>query len=102
MRGAADDTLIVADGFSCKTQLQQSGSLRRALHVAQVIQMARLYGRGGYRGDRPETSQYFERPLPPASRRVMRVAAPLSLAVAALSTVAFGVFARSRSLSKRL
>ncbi|HKU38947.1 MAG TPA: hypothetical protein VJR89_12390, partial [Polyangiales bacterium] len=36
---AADgDTLVVADGFSCKTQIE-SGTGRRALHVAEVIQL---------------------------------------------------------------
>jgi FAD/FMN-containing dehydrogenase/Fe-S oxidoreductase len=36
---AEKDTLIVADGFSCKHQIME-GTDRRALHLAQVIQMA--------------------------------------------------------------
>ena len=36
---AEKDTLIVADGFSCKHQIME-GSDRRALHLAQVLQMA--------------------------------------------------------------
>jgi Fe-S oxidoreductase len=39
VREAEKDTLIVADGFSCKHQIME-GSDRRALHLAQVIQMA--------------------------------------------------------------
>ena len=39
VRDAAADTLIVADGFSCQEQIEQQTG-RRALHLAQVIQMA--------------------------------------------------------------
>jgi FAD/FMN-containing dehydrogenase/Fe-S oxidoreductase len=40
VRDAAPDTLVVADGFSCKTQIEQ-GVGRKALHVAQVLKVAR-------------------------------------------------------------
>jgi FAD/FMN-containing dehydrogenase/Fe-S oxidoreductase len=36
VRDAASDTLLVADGFSCKTQIEQLGG-RRAQHLAQVL-----------------------------------------------------------------
>jgi len=39
VRGAGKDTLIIADGFSCREQIAQTTD-RRALHVAEVIQMA--------------------------------------------------------------
>jgi FAD/FMN-containing dehydrogenase/Fe-S oxidoreductase len=39
VREVSPDTLLVADGFSCRTQLEQAG--RRALHVAQVLELAR-------------------------------------------------------------
>ncbi len=39
VRAAAAETLIVADGFSCREQIAQ-GSERQALHLAQVLQMA--------------------------------------------------------------
>jgi Fe-S oxidoreductase len=39
VRTAAEDTLIIADGFSCQEQIAQS-TQRRAMHLAQVIQMA--------------------------------------------------------------
>ena len=39
VRGAAPDTLIVADGFSCREQIGQSTG-RRALHLAEVLQTA--------------------------------------------------------------
>jgi FAD/FMN-containing dehydrogenase/Fe-S oxidoreductase len=39
VREADKDTLIIADGFSCREQIAQTTD-RRALHLAQVIQMA--------------------------------------------------------------
>jgi Fe-S oxidoreductase len=53
VREAPADTLIVGDGFSCKTQIEQATS-RRALHVAQVLAMAAEHGPAGPPGDHPE------------------------------------------------
>ncbi|MGH7718479.1 MAG: FAD-binding and (Fe-S)-binding domain-containing protein [Gemmatimonadaceae bacterium] len=39
VRSAAEDTLIIADGFSCREQIAQATG-RDALHLAQVLQMA--------------------------------------------------------------
>ncbi|HCI80480.1 MAG TPA: FAD-binding oxidoreductase [Ktedonobacter sp.] len=39
VRKADDDTLIIADGFSCREQIAQDTN-RTALHMAQVLQMA--------------------------------------------------------------
>ncbi|HEX9133383.1 MAG TPA: heterodisulfide reductase-related iron-sulfur binding cluster, partial [Ktedonobacteraceae bacterium] len=39
VRGADNDTLIIADGFSCREQITQLTG-RRTLHLAEVIQMA--------------------------------------------------------------
>ncbi|MBI3278833.1 MAG: FAD-binding protein [Acidobacteria bacterium] len=39
VRGAAEDTLILADGFSCREQISQLTG-RRALHLAEAMQMA--------------------------------------------------------------
>jgi Fe-S oxidoreductase len=39
VRRAPPDWLIIADGFSCREQIAQ-GSLRQALHLAEVMQMA--------------------------------------------------------------
>jgi len=46
VRNAAQDTLIIADGFSCREQIAQ-GTGRRALHLAEVIHMA-MSGSAGY------------------------------------------------------
>jgi hypothetical protein len=40
VREAPADTLIIANGFSCREQIAQTTD-RRALHLAQVIQMAK-------------------------------------------------------------
>jgi FAD/FMN-containing dehydrogenase/Fe-S oxidoreductase len=55
VRRAAKDALIIADGFSCREQIAQTTG-RRALHLAQVIQMAMREGPGGPPGDYPELS----------------------------------------------
>jgi hypothetical protein len=39
VREAAADELVIADGFSCREQIAQSGG-RRALHLAEVLEMA--------------------------------------------------------------
>jgi hypothetical protein len=53
VREAPADTLIVGDGFSCKTQIEQA-TPRRALHVAQLLALAIEHGPDGPPGDRPE------------------------------------------------
>ncbi len=58
------DELVVANGFSCKTQIEQGDTGRRALHVAQVMKMAREHGPEGVRGPRPEREYYEVRPKP--------------------------------------
>ena len=37
VRAAADDTVVVANGFSCKTQIADAGTGRRALHLGEVM-----------------------------------------------------------------
>jgi FAD/FMN-containing dehydrogenase/Fe-S oxidoreductase len=93
IRAAQKDTVIVANGFSCKTQIEESGVGRRALHLGQVMTMAREHGRDGYRGGPPEEVLDGARPQPGARRRAIRIAAPLAaLGVAAGSAVAAVVF----------
>jgi hypothetical protein len=38
-RGAGPDTVIAADGFSCRHQIEH-GAGRRALHVARILRAA--------------------------------------------------------------
>jgi FAD/FMN-containing dehydrogenase/Fe-S oxidoreductase len=52
VREAPGDTLIVADGFSCRTQIE-GGTGRTPLHLAQVLRMA-LHASGGSSGEPAE------------------------------------------------
>jgi Fe-S oxidoreductase len=47
VRAAADDALIVADGFSCKEQISQCTG-REGLHLAEVLQLALRERKGGH------------------------------------------------------
>jgi Fe-S oxidoreductase len=47
VRQAPPDALVVADGFSCRSQIDQAGTGRRALHLAQALAVARRYGPAG-------------------------------------------------------
>jgi Fe-S oxidoreductase len=55
VRSASDDTLILADGFSCQEQIAQTTG-RGALHLAQAMAMAIEHGPGGIAGPFPERS----------------------------------------------
>jgi len=89
VRQADQQTLVVANGFSCKTQIQQSDADRDALHVAQVMKMAREHGSRGYTGAPPERAYHEVKPQPSARRRAARLgAAAGALLVAAGSGAA--------------
>jgi hypothetical protein len=53
VRNADEDTLIIADGFSCREQIAGLTD-RGALHLAQVLQMALHEGPEGVEGELPE------------------------------------------------
>jgi FAD/FMN-containing dehydrogenase/Fe-S oxidoreductase len=83
VRESDPDTLIVANGFSCKTQIADAGTGRRALHAGQVIKMAH---------EHKSRDEIMRRPEPPAARRATRlavgVAAGVALGVAAAAVPA--------------
>jgi Fe-S oxidoreductase len=54
VRQAAEDTLIIAGGFSCMEQIEQLTG-RRALHIAEVLQMAIREQQGQPRADATAT-----------------------------------------------
>ncbi len=62
VRHASKDTLIITDGFSCRTQIEQ-GTDRQALHLAEVIKMAIHEGSRGPVGTYPE-QHYITRDYP--------------------------------------
>ena len=53
-RAAGPDALIVADGFSCRHQIEQGDTGRKAMHIASVLELARTYGPAGPPNGRPE------------------------------------------------
>jgi hypothetical protein len=86
VRQADPGTLIVADGFSCKTQIAHSGTARRALHTAEVMKIARD-GRSGPAGP----------PRPSLARRTARIAVVAIPALTAFGATAV-IMARRSSL----
>jgi FAD/FMN-containing dehydrogenase/Fe-S oxidoreductase len=90
VRACDDTTLVLADGFSCRNQIEQ-GTDRRALHLAQVLDMALTPQESGDPGPHPESA--LARRHDAAIRRSM-VRAGLGVLVTAL--VAAGVFWWSR------
>jgi hypothetical protein len=88
VRKADADTVIIANGFSCKTQIEQGGTERRALHVAQAMKMAREHGPQGYLAGRPEAPYYEARPQAPARRQALRVGAIGGVAIVAALGIA--------------
>ena len=100
VREAAPDTLVIADGFSCKTQIEQGGTGRRALHVAQAMKMAREHGPQGYRGGPPEEPYYEQRPAPGFGRRAARVGAAGAAGAAGVAALA-GAAAVAGALARR-
>jgi FAD/FMN-containing dehydrogenase/Fe-S oxidoreductase len=92
VRMATKDTLIVADGFSCREQIAQATD-RRALHLADVLEMASRDGPSGPAGDYPErryVSDYA------ASTPRLARAAMAGLAVVASAAALFMLMGRSR------
>jgi Fe-S oxidoreductase len=47
VRDADPSTVVLADGFSCRTQIEQAGTGRRAVHLAEVVNAAVHGGRLG-------------------------------------------------------
>jgi FAD/FMN-containing dehydrogenase/Fe-S oxidoreductase len=88
VREADDETIVVANGFSCKTQLEQSGAGRRGLHVAKAMKLAREHRPAGYTSGKPEDGFYGAKPPAPrdlARKRVAGLVGAGALAVAVVS-----------------
>ncbi len=83
VRNADPSTVIVANGFSCKTQLEQSGIDRRALHVAEVMRLAGGLSVPRLGGALPEHLS-MARPQPSRSTKAARNTATLGLAALAM------------------
>ena len=98
VRAAPPGTLVLADGFSCRTQIEQ-GSDRRALHLAEVLRLAMR----AEQGEAPATAVPAELANDaldagvnghrPATRRVVAAAS----AAGAAALAAYGMRRRLRS-----
>jgi hypothetical protein len=86
VRELPPDAVVVTAGFSCRSQIEQ-GTERRALHPAQVIQLARDNGAGGPRAPYPERAA-SPRPAAPRSVRVARALVGVGVALVAAGGVA--------------
>jgi Fe-S oxidoreductase len=84
VRNAKPDTVVIADGFSCREQIEQTTD-RRALHTAQVLEMARVQGPDGPAG-KPELG-YGALQLAVPMRRRLRNWVALSVATMAVAAL---------------
>ncbi|MFJ4616731.1 FAD-binding and (Fe-S)-binding domain-containing protein [Streptomyces sp. NPDC088812] len=90
VRAADDATLVLADGFSCRTQVEQAGTGRTPLHLAEVLAAA-LRGRDADP----------ERPSAPGPRALLPLL-PLGVAgLAGASLAVRAVLRRSRPARRR-
>ncbi len=66
VRQAAPDSLVLADGFSCRTQIKQT-TARQALHLSQVLELAHREGSTKERPGFPERRCIPAEPRDPAA-----------------------------------
>jgi Fe-S oxidoreductase len=92
VREADTETILLADGFSCRTQIEQ-GTSRRAMHIAQVIQ-AGLPDRRSLPKERPE--RLGEQTSQPASP-TKEVAAAVTVAAAGAAAAGLVFWRRAKS-----
>jgi FAD/FMN-containing dehydrogenase/Fe-S oxidoreductase len=85
VRDAAPDALVLADGFSCRTQIEQAGTGRTPAHIAEVLA-------AGLRGEPVHPS----RPSPPSAAEYARLAGLAGLAGTA-GAAAAAALARRRA-----
>jgi FAD/FMN-containing dehydrogenase/Fe-S oxidoreductase len=94
VRDADTHTAVIADGFSCSTQISDARTRRKARHTAQVMQAARALGPDGWRKDAPEKAHRSRRPAPAPPVRAARAATYLA-AAGLLAVAAAAVRARA-------
>ena len=91
VRAAGKDTIILADGFSCREQVKQCTD-RVPLHIADLLKMAIDQGPRGPAGNLPERN-YISHPAPAASAaKVLSILAIGALGLAAVG----GIFKAKR------
>ncbi|WP_017972554.1 FAD-binding and (Fe-S)-binding domain-containing protein [Actinopolyspora halophila] len=91
VRAADEDTLVVADGFSCRSQIGQVGR-RRAVHSGQVLRLAQNDSVEEHPPGSPP-----EKPPAGAGRRALRTTALLS----GIGALGAGVVGAGKRLARR-
>ncbi len=74
VRDASPDCLVLADGFSCRTQIEQGGTGRTPVHLAEMLA-------AGLRGQPVRPS----RPAPPAAADYARLAGTAAVGSGAIT-----------------
>ena len=97
VRKADSSTVVVANGFSCKTQIEQAQVGRRALHLGEVMALARSSVASKVAGGPPEAVLPDLRPEPAMARRMVRTAGPLAAAAAVAGGTALLAWRSNRS-----
>ncbi|MGP4022579.1 FAD-binding and (Fe-S)-binding domain-containing protein [Actinomadura sp. 3N407] len=102
VREAEDTTSIVANGFSCRTQIEHAKTGRRALHVAQLMQLVRDQN-GRLPPGRPERihGDGERKPAPPMTYRAARVSAVAAACGAAAFAADHALRRRSAGRARR-
>ncbi|MFH9350388.1 FAD-binding and (Fe-S)-binding domain-containing protein [Kitasatospora sp. NPDC017646] len=85
VRGTAPAAFVVADGFSCRTQIDQAGTGRRAVHLAEALALALD---GAPPTDHPEQAAPRPHPHPAAARLLAAAAAGALTGLAAGAVLA--------------
>ncbi|MFF6996818.1 FAD-binding and (Fe-S)-binding domain-containing protein [Streptomyces sp. NPDC008313] len=83
VRAAAPGSLLLADGFSCRTQIEDGGTGRRALHLAEALALGL---EGPLPADRPE--RLARRPREPSPTRRWAATAGAAAVTAAAAAAA--------------
>ncbi len=94
VRHASKDTLIIANGFSCREQIEQQTD-RHAMHLAEVVHLALKHGTRG-----PEAN-FPEKPYVPATRTMPHWQVATLVGLSALGAATFLQFNGKRSFVSR-
>jgi len=87
VRGADPTTLIIANGFSCKTQIAESNVGRHALHVGEVMRIAQYLDGSRLALKFPERLR-STKPEPPRRTKILRTAAALGICAGTVAAAA--------------
>ena len=82
VREADEDTLLIADGFSCREQISQTTD-RHALHLAEVLRLAQTQGKNGPQQAPDEFAARYSAP-PSKLKTALIVGGALALGVSVL------------------